>query len=207
MVIQDVASPIDLRDPQDAVLWAIEANVKRPWRYQFFDYYVGLIKSLNFQSIQVLELGSGPGFLAQHLLENCTNIHYSALDFSDAMHELSKSKLSEQQLAKSIFHLADFKTTTWTDSLAQYDVIVIHQALHELQHKSYALNFHCQVRTLLKPEAIYLVCDHIFAPHAMTNNELFMSKQEHVQSLKAANFNQVDLVMEHQGLCLFEARL
>ena len=40
MNIQDVPSPIDLRNPQDALNWANEANDKRPWRYDFFDYYV-----------------------------------------------------------------------------------------------------------------------------------------------------------------------
>ncbi|MDQ9021391.1 class I SAM-dependent methyltransferase [Acinetobacter sichuanensis] len=206
MAIQEVASPIDLRNPQDAALWASEANEKRPWRYEFFNYYSRLINNLNIQPISILELGSGPGFLAQYLLEKCANIDYSALDFSEAMHELSRSKLSAQQLEKTTFYVADFKTTTWADHLPQYDVIIIHQALHELRHKSYALNFHCQVRKLLKPTAIYLVCDHIFAPHAMQNHDLYMSTQEHVQSLKSAGFKDIDLVMQKESLCLFECK-
>ncbi|MEG0483584.1 MAG: SAM-dependent methyltransferase, partial [Acinetobacter sp.] len=36
MNIQEVASPIDLKDPEEALLWANEANIKRPWRYEFF---------------------------------------------------------------------------------------------------------------------------------------------------------------------------
>ena len=36
--ILEVASPIDLKDPQAALQWANEANVKRPWRYDFLTF-------------------------------------------------------------------------------------------------------------------------------------------------------------------------
>lgn len=207
MSIQEVTSPIDLRDPHDAEQWANEVNLKRPWRYEFFDYYANLIKNLKLTTIQVLELGSGPGFLAKYLLEKCPNIQYSAVDFSQAMHVLSQQRLTKNELAQTHYYLADFKTEDWSKDLASYDVVIIHQALHELRHKAYATNFHCQVQKLLRADATYLVCDHVFADYAMSNNELFMSKQEHVHCLKAANFKDVDLVMEKQGLCLFEAKL
>ena len=41
---KDVPSPIDLKNPKDALQWAQEANEKRPWRYYFFDYYVTYIQ-------------------------------------------------------------------------------------------------------------------------------------------------------------------
>ena len=211
MNIQDVPSPIDLRNPQDALNWANEANDKRPWRYDFFDYYVSFIQELEQQRdhikntlpIHVLEIGSGPGFLAKHLLSHCLNIHYSAVDFSQAMHELSKNKLLSGELERASYVIADFKTSQWRDDLAHYDVVIIHQALHELRHKHHATQFHIEVKSLLKPNASYLVCDHIFAIDAMQNDELYMSKYEHFQRLKQASYQHVNLVKEHQGLCLF----
>ena len=41
--MNDVPSPIDLRLYEDALEWQEQANVKRPWRKDFFDYYVSLI--------------------------------------------------------------------------------------------------------------------------------------------------------------------
>lgn len=35
MTIKEVASPIDLRKAADALEWAEEVNMKRPWRYEF----------------------------------------------------------------------------------------------------------------------------------------------------------------------------
>ena len=118
MSVQDVPSPIDLKNPQDALQWANDANEKRPWRYDFFDYYVNLIQKAarekqhqTDQNVQfnILEIGSGPGFLAKHLLSHCLEIKYTALDFSDAMNELSKSKLLSSELDRAQYLIADFK--------------------------------------------------------------------------------------------------
>lgn len=207
MNIQEVASPIDLKDSQEALQWANEANIKRPWRYEFFDLYVNKIKSLNKENIHVLEIGSGPGFLAQHLLQHCPEIQYTAVDFSQAMHALSKAKLLSEQLKRVEYRIADFKQTDWFTDLGQFDVVIIHQALHELRHKAYATIFHKQVSTLLNKDAVYLVCDHVFASDAMQNNQLYMSTSEHFQSLEDAEYTNVELIKNYKGLCLFECKL
>lgn len=43
--MNDVASPIDLGNYEDAVEWQDTANVKRPWRKDFFYYYANLIRT------------------------------------------------------------------------------------------------------------------------------------------------------------------
>jgi trans-aconitate methyltransferase len=65
---QDVPSPLEFRDMVDARAWAATAE-QRPGRN---------------------ELGSGPGFLAERLLRRLPDAHYTALDFSPAMHELAR---------------------------------------------------------------------------------------------------------------------
>ena len=93
-------------------------------------------------------------------------------------------------------------------ALAQkYDFIIIHQALHELRHKRYATDFHKIARTLLKPKGYYLVCDHLCAAHAMQNDQLYMTKQEHLDALEQASFKAIKMPLEIEGLCLFEMSL
>lgn len=113
MLIKEVASPIDLRKPEDAVQWASEVNIKRPWRYAFFDYYAELIQQSNARNI--LEIGAGPGYLAKHLLERCPNIHYTAFDFSEAMHDLSRNRLLANELQRTRYVVGDFKQPDWVD--------------------------------------------------------------------------------------------
>jgi SAM-dependent methyltransferase len=202
MLIKEIPSLIDLKNPKDAEQWANQVNIKRPWRYDFFNYYAALIQQLN--AVDILELGSGPGYLAKHLLERCPKIHYSAFDFSAAMHQLSKSKLISSEWDRADYILGDFKQPDWADQLKQYDVVIIHQALHELRHKAYATDFHKTVRSsLLRVGASYLVCDHLFAENAMSNSELYMSEQEHLASLQRAGFTEIKIAMQIKGLCVF----
>ena len=148
--INDVPSPIDLRLYTDALEWQEQANVKRPWRKDFFDYYVSLINQ-KIDQCDVLELGSGPGFLAQHLLSKLPNIEYTAFDFSEALHQLAQDKLTASERARAKYIVGSFKEADWQMALTQkYDFIIIHQALHELRHKRYATDFHKIARTLLK---------------------------------------------------------
>lgn len=206
MNINEVVSPIDLKNLKDASEWAAEVNIKRPWRYEFFDAYVDEINKLNIESPKILEIGSGPGYLAKVLLENLSNISYTAIDFSKAMHQLSKEYLGELS-AKVRYFVADFKDSDWFYIAEQekYDIVIIHQALHELRHKAYAENFHTQVRDyLLGKNGVYIVTDHIVSDNGMKNNDLYMTVDEHLTALSLAGFTQIKILKEKNALCSFK---
>ena len=140
--MNDVASPIDLGNYEDAVEWQDTANVKRPWRKDFFDYYANLIKTYASDQCRILELGAGLGFLAQHLLSQLPNIQYTAFDFSEAMHQLAQQKLTPSERARANYLIGNFKEPEWQNDVNQkYDFIIIHQALHELRHKKICCRF------------------------------------------------------------------
>jgi len=62
---------------------------KRPWRVEFFEAFAAAIaQAAQGRFVRILELGSGPGFLAEHLLKALPSIEYVALDFSPAMQSL-----------------------------------------------------------------------------------------------------------------------
>jgi len=69
--------------------------------------------SLSYVSVEhtpprILDLGSGPGFLAQYILEAIPSAQYTMLDFSQAMHDLARERLGP--LMKNVRPvLADFK--------------------------------------------------------------------------------------------------
>lgn len=206
--MNDVSSPIDLRNYEDAFEWQETANIKRPWRKDFFDYYVELMKTNRSDPCHILELGSGPGFLAQHLLSQLDHIEYTAFDFSEVMHQLAQEKLNSSEQSRVKYFVGNFKEPNWQNALdRKYDFIIIHQALHELRHKQYAANFHKIIRTLLNPNGIYLVCDHLCAPYAMQNDQLYMNKQEHLDAFSLASFQEIKMPLEIEGLCLFEMSL
>src|SRR5688572_11528908 len=124
MTADDVPSPIDLRLMRDAREWEQTVMAKRPWRRDFFAHMGNEIAAATPPVKRILELGSGPGFLAEYLLKTfieaspsaarfppstrrghvrrtCVrteaqgDVSYVMLDFSAAMHELARARLGE----------------------------------------------------------------------------------------------------------------
>lgn len=200
----DVASPIDLRVRDDARAWAASAMSKRPWREQFFQQVINELCALDGAPLRVLELGSGPGFLAQRILGAILATEYTMLDFSQAMHDLARERLGP--LMRHVRPIvADFKRDDWAEGLGEFDAVVTIQAVHELRHKKHALALHQAVRSLLNTQGRYLVCDHYAGRDGMANVALYMTVEEQRDCLAAAGFGAVTKLLEMRGLVLHRA--
>lgn len=204
----DVPSPIDLRTMPDAQEWESTAMQKRPWRTEFFGEFAQEVRSASrTHEIQILELGSGPGFLAKHLLDQIQNIsRYVALDFSSAMHQLAIQRLGEQA-SRVDFVERSFLQPEWYSDLGAFDFVVTHQAVHELRHKKHAVSLHSKVAQLLKPSGRYLVCDHFAGVDGMKNTDLYMSINEQAQALTEGGFSSVLCLLSKGGLVLHGASI
>jgi len=200
----DVPSPVDLRTMADAREWADSAMRKRPWREEFFQAIARELCLLNPSQLAVLELGSGPGFLALRILETFPAITYLALDFSSSMHLLAKKRLGS--LADRVQFLeADFKASDWSVGLPMFDAVFSVQAIHELRHKQHAPSLYQIVRSLLRSGGVFFMCDHFIGPDGMIDEALYMTPEEHEHALAAGGFIKVDLLLRKGGLILFRA--
>jgi len=199
---RDVPSPIDLRTPQDALAWEASALAKRPWRIEFFQAFCAQLAGCPGP---VLELGSGPGFLAAALLPVLApDAHCVLLDFSAAMHDLARRRLV-QHAARVSFVQRSFREADWTDGLGPFRAVVTNQAVHELRHKRHASALHAQVRAVLEPGGSYLVCDHFAGDGGMTDRELYMSAGEQVEALRRGGFAHIEQVLCKGGMVLHHA--
>jgi cyclopropane fatty-acyl-phospholipid synthase-like methyltransferase len=202
----DVPSPIDLRSHNDANEWAATAMEKRPWRKEFFECFASQLEAMSPNVRSILELGSGPGFLAEHILQRISGVSYTALDFSLAMHDIAQRRLTS--VADRVNYIErDFKDLSWNIGLGQYDAVITNQAVHELRHKRHAKLFHEQVLTLLQPNGIYLVCDHFVGEGGMKNDQLFMTVEEQKAALISAGFDCVEQVLLKGGMVLHKATI
>jgi len=197
----DVPSPIDLRLMSDARPWAETALARRPVRPEFFD---ASARDIGRDGARVLELGSGPGFLAEHLLGAWPGLDYTALDFSPAMHQLAAERLGERAM-RVRFVERSFREPAWVEGLGPFDVVVTHQAVHELRHKDYATTLHAQVRPLLAAGGRYLVCDHHLGGDGLSNDQLYMTVDQQRDALLRAGFANVEAVLVKGGLVLHRA--
>ena len=199
----DVPSPIDLNSPKDAAAWEESAMQKRPWRADFFEHIATEIAAAPGRG-RILELGSGPGFLARQLLERLPGATMHLLDQSNAMHSLARERLGELA-ARATFLTASFKEPDWPDRLGPYDFVVTLQAVHELRHKRHALPLHRQVRSVLAPGGAYLMADHFCGPGGMANDQLYQRIDEQQAALHEAGFTQVTELLREGGLALHRA--
>ncbi len=201
--LDDVPSPIDLRQPQDAADWESTAMVKRPWRTEFFQSFAEQIGP-DRSECDVLELGSGPGFLAQHLLERLPNVKMTLLDFSPAMHDLARARLAKF-IHRVTFLERSFKEADWARDLGPVSFAITHQAVHELRHKRHATVLHAQVRSVLAPAGKYLVCDHYAGEGGMSNSSLYLTVEEQHAALSLAGYESVVEIKRMGGLVLHSA--
>jgi len=189
----------------DAREWESTALSKRPCRTAFFAQFAEAIASARVPVHRVLELGSGPGFLAEQLLRTLPAIAYVALDFSPAMHQLAAQRLGALG-SRVQFVERSFRASTWPQGLGRFECVVTHQAVHELRHKDHARALHAQARQVLAPGGLYLVCDHFVGEGGMKNDQLFMSIDEQRAALLDAGFAALEQLMLEGGLVLHSAR-
>ena len=198
----DVPSPIDLRLMEDARPWAETAMARRPVRSEIFDAFA---RAIGRDGCRVLELGSGPGFLADHLLQALPRLDYVALDFSPAMHLLATERLGDRA-ARVTFIERSFRDPAWVEGLGAFDVIVTNQAVHELRHKDHAPTLHAQARSLLAPGGCYLMCDHYLGGDGLSNDQMYMSVDGQHDALLRGGFARAEAVLVKGGLALHRAQ-
>ena len=160
-------------------------------------------------SPSVLELGSGPGFLAQHVLERCPAVRlYTLVDFSEAMLDQSRQRLTTHA-ARTRFLRADFKTDTWPEEVdAPVDFVLSLQAVHELRHKRHAVRLYRQIVPLLSPAAEVLICDHLpEGAHTPRHRVLYMNTDENAAAFEQAGLSSVELVWRDHDMALYRARV
>jgi SAM-dependent methyltransferase len=198
----------NFHDEAEAAAWADAALRKRPWRPVIFDHFVTVITESNVPAPRVLELGSGPGFLAEHVLDRCSTVaRYTLLDFAMPMIRQSQRRLGRHD-SRTAFVRADFKTESWPGDVGgPFDFVFSLQAVHELRHKRHAPRLYAQVRGLLSSGAELVVCDHLpeIGP-TPRHRRLYMSASENLAELANAGFEARLVWSEHQ-MALYRARV
>jgi ubiquinone/menaquinone biosynthesis C-methylase UbiE len=202
--VDDIPPGVDFHDANACVQWADEAAKKRPWRVRYFEHFAAAMA--NATQPAVLELGSGPGFLAEHLLSACPNIErYTLLDFAEPMLDMSRARL-QVHAARTRFVQADFRLPSCVSVGGPFDIVVSMQAVHELRHKRHATALYCRVRELLSPGGVFLVCDHLPGKDpSPTRRALYMTLEENRDALAAGGFTQVRCVENSHDMALLSA--
>jgi SAM-dependent methyltransferase len=182
--------------------WAEIANSKRPHRAQFFDAFVAQLSRL--PEPNVLDIGAGPGFLAEQVLDRCRVSSYHLLDFSPRMLELARDRLANFG-ERVFFHQVDFLKEGWWQPLPEkfFDAVVSLQAIHEVRQAEKIAHIYSGVASLLADGGKLIVADKLDFETEEGRGELTI--RDHESALEQAGFRDFRRVLEVEDLIMFEA--
>jgi len=198
----DIPYGDDWQSAANVATWIDAADRERPWRAQIRERIAEHVGTLR-RDVRILELGSGPGLLAECILERCSNVSgYTLLDFSPHMLAASRERLARFPIAH--FVLASFRSHDWVESVpGPFDCVVSMQAIHELRHKRHAPRLYRQVHQVTAPRGQLLICDHVPLDETPRSEALYMTEQEQFAALSSAGFKQVQAVLSVDTLRLY----
>ncbi|MEK6408022.1 MAG: class I SAM-dependent methyltransferase [Acidobacteriota bacterium] len=198
----DYTGPHDYFNEAYVNEWASVANSKRPFRPELFEAIVSELAVLH--ASKVLDVGSGPGFLAERVLAGCDVASYHLFDFSPHMLELSRARLRDFG-DRAVFHQGSFLDDGWWRSLpAPYDALVSMQAIHEVREGARIPKLYGELRLLLEEGGIILIADEV--NDGDQQEEHLLSLSEHESALLKAGFEGFRRVHSAGDLVLFAAR-
>jgi SAM-dependent methyltransferase len=194
--------PHDYFDESYVSEWERLANVRRPFRAQFFDAFAAEVAYLD--KPKVLDLGSGPGFLAEHILTRCDVASYHLFDFSPHMLALSRARLA--RFAERVhFHAGSFLDQGWWHALpGPFDAIVSLQAVHEARDVRRIPRLYAELKSLLNNNGVMLIADQV--NDGSKDEEHFLTAIEHEDALRAAGLESVRQAYGAGDLALFAGR-
>jgi len=201
----DVPSPIDFSDPEQARRWVENATIKRPWRPDFFRAFANEIRTHSLENTAIIELGSGPGLLAEEILCSCSIRRYVLLDASPAMHDIAQERLLGID-AQITYVTRDFRSENWTDGLGLFDSVVTMQSVHEVRHWRRVAKLYQKIMSVIVSGEYFLMADHYATPENAKNPNLFFSRHEQRNALITAGFVDVVLVIDRGDMALYRAR-
>jgi SAM-dependent methyltransferase len=126
-----VGAQHEFHDAEFVQGWANRFVPTKP-RLRLFDMILEQIERLGKPDAHIVELGTGPGYMARHILERNNTITYEALDFSEAFFDVARKTLGELT-CRVVFTDADLMDQSWPSELSKNpDAIVSTWALHDL---------------------------------------------------------------------------
>jgi len=186
-------------DKEEAAAEWADRFVPTAPRIDLFTTILENIGSKEGPNTKVLELGIGPGYLANFILERRNDINYEGLDFSQPMLAIAKQRLKayEERLTLS---QADLTSDNWRNNLsAQPDAVVSTWALHDLLSKENILHVYQTVYDFLPKQGILLNGDFIKPETSIFSYEAGRIKpSEHLKLLNRVGFSSVVCVKEFE---------
>ena len=141
----------NLRSSDDVVEYAASLDARWPERSQVIRHIRRQVNALPFSKAHVVELGSGPGLLARHLLSELPDIVYTGIDNSEPLQTFARSELAPFAERVELIR-ADLNADSWPGHLhGDVQAVVSMQSLHDLGDEAQVNRIYGLARSLIVP--------------------------------------------------------
>jgi trans-aconitate methyltransferase len=186
-----------LRTQEDVAKWTAGLQSRYPERGELMPYIVAQLKALPFPALQVVELGPGPGLLAELLLHKLPRLTYIGFDTSELLLAFARTKLAPFGQRASLIQ-ADLNTDSWLNQRpGEIHAVISLQALPDLGGESHLERIYGLAHRLLAPGGLLLNADFVVLPGQDDPEQPGRrSIPRHLELLQAQGFEQVACPLE-----------
>ncbi|MCQ3972489.1 MAG: hypothetical protein DPW09_03465 [Anaerolineae bacterium] len=154
----------DLRTQEDVAEWTAGLLTRYPERGEVMKHIVAQLKALPFPAPQVVELGPGPGLLAEVLLRELPEMSYVGFDSSELLLTFARTKLAPFSRRANLIQV-DLNADDWLNYLpGEIHAVISLQSLHDLGNESNVNRVYGLARRLLVPGGLLLNADFVVPP-------------------------------------------
>jgi len=154
--------------------WA-DRFVPTPERLELFNIILSELKSHIPPNGCMVELGIGPGYLADHLLKAMPDIQYYGIDFSAPMLDIARQRLRTHSARIVYIQAGLVKDHWWTGITAPVNAIVSTWALHDLGSQE-------------NIEVVYKSCAQVLQDNGMLLNGDFIKPDKSIHEYEPGRF-------------------
>ncbi len=148
-------------DSEFAAHWAASADRINPLRRGQIELIIQLLAGRGVRT--VLDLGVGPGLIAERILEELPETRVIGLDSSPAMIELAGERLKEER-ERVALDVADLGDPTWASLISEpVDAAISVQTLHNLEPARNRAAIHAAA-TAIRPGGLLIIADRFSVP-------------------------------------------
>ena len=165
-----------------------------------FHRFAAELKALGRPFPRALDLGSGRGDLAAHVLREVPGLRRVGEIEGDEPQAPARSRLASKEGRRThvVRHLAN---PGWADGLGRFDAVISHDAVHTLLRAHRPTAFYAQVRALLLPGAVFLLADRSTGDHDGASP--YLTPDEQREAFDAAGWRSADILRnDHHSLYL-----
>ncbi len=189
---QVIGAQHEFHDVEFVAGWA-DRFAPTPKRLELFNIFLSELKPRIPSNGVVVELGIGPGFLADHLLGELSEIRYVGVDFSEPMLDIARQRL-DQHSSRVTYVQADLVSDNWWAGIrSPVNAIVSTWALHDLANPETVAAVYKSCAQVLSDGGTFLNGDFIKPDNAIFEYEPGRFEiEKHIAMLRRAGFKNAD---------------